>query len=404
MFDQAERGAAAATARRFCRHVLAGSSPGPLPSTPAERDEVLALLRVHRLVGLWRVEHPDGGWADLPRGGWEETVAAVIALQALRGTLTIDAAERARHALRDAGFQVLAFKGVGLIRAGVYPDTRARALGDADLLVRDGDARDALGVLKEVGFRPWVPWRQGRDAWLPACAFTDCRAPPDMEVTLDLHWRIPYGSYRSGTEGRAEELWEGADESSGLPSAEVHALLTAEHFVRHIRVVSHLMAIADLVRLLPHIREAGRLRRLAERRRSLGLLQRVLWFLKSELHVGLDPILEEAVAVPRRLGPWSARTLRLDRLLAGSERRRQGRVAGLLIEGLLRASPREALRELRDVVDPPEEWLARRAAARGRSGKHARREYYWELVRWAAGRGVSPLSPNQEFEGPTGRH
>ncbi len=404
MRNQAGRGGAATTARTFCRHVLAGTPPGALPPTPVERAEVLALLRAHRLLGLWRVEHPDGGWARLPRGGWEETVAAEVTRQALQGVLTVEAAERARHSLEAAGFQVLAFKGVGLLRSGVYPDTRARAVGDADLLVRGGDVQDAVAVLQSAGFTPWVPWRRGRDAWLPACAFTDREAPPEMDVTLDLHWRIPYGSYRSGDEKCTEELWEGADESRGLPSAEVQALLTAEHFVRHLRVVSHLVGIADLVRLLPRIREPGRLRRLADRRRSLRILQRVLWFLGSELQVRLDPTLVEAVAVPRRLRTWTARALRLERLLGVSGGRRQGRIGGLLTEGLLRASPREALRELLDVVDPPVEWLARRAAARGRSTADARREYHWELVRWAVGRGASPLSPNQEFEGPTGRH
>ena len=403
MFDDVERAGVTPAARDFCRRILKGEAPGPLPPAPAECDRLISLLHHHRLLGLWRVEHPESLDAGAPGTNVQAAVAATVTLQALRGALTLDAAERARAALLRAGFEVLVFKGVGLIRAGVYPDARARALGDADLLVRGGEPREAVEVLQDAGFEPWTPWQEGREAWLPACTLGDGQAPPEMDIAVDLHWRIPYGSLRSGDEGRGEEVWEGADRALDVPSPEVQALLTAEHFVRHLRVAPHLIAVADLVRLLPFVGDPAWLRRLAEARSSLRVLQRVLWLLEAELEVRLDPELEETLAVPRRLGPWNARSLRLEQLLVVSPGRSQGRLAGLLTESLLRGSPLEALKEVLGVVTPSDEWLLRRAGASAHGPARARLAYYRELVRWMAGRGASPLSPNQEFEGPTGR-
>jgi len=169
--------------------------------------------------------------------------------------------------------------------------------------------------------------------------------------------------------------------------------------------VPHLVGIADLVRLLPRIRDPRRLRDLAGDRRSLRLLRTVLWFVRAELGVPLDAALADVVEVPARVGALRAGLLRLDRILEVPEGRRRGRVAGLAGQALIQGSPREVALEALRVLHPPGAWLARRAEAGGAGGAMRRRlGYSWELIRWAAGRGPSPLSPNQEFEGPTGRH
>ncbi|GMV04540.1 MAG: hypothetical protein AMXMBFR53_08200 [Gemmatimonadota bacterium] len=389
-----EETSAVETAHGFCRDVLAGHPPPLLPAGATERAETVRLLGAHRLLGLWRAE--SGARAD-------EALEPLLVLQALKGALMLEAAERAGSALREAGFQVLLFKGAGLIRSGVYPDSRARAMDDADLLVRGGDPESAIRVLQGVGFAPWVAWRPGRDAWLPAFTFSDATAPAELEVTVDLHWRIPYGSLRSGDEDDAAFLWARADADLGVPSAEAHALLVAEHFVRHLRVVPHLLGIADLVRLVPRLHDAPRLRALAEERRSLRLIQSLLWFLRSELGVTLPDPLAEALAVPRSVGRLRAGVLRVDRLLDVPGGRRRARLSGLVGQALFEGSPADVARQAWRVLHPPAEWLARRAGPDGGGGLRRRLGYSWELLRWAAGRGASPLSPNQEFEGPTGR-
>ncbi len=390
------------TAHAFCRDVLAARPPGPLPGAEPARSEAVALLRAHRLLGLWRASLSDSDRGGDP-GGLEEHLDALVSLQALRGELTLEAATRARHTLRSAGFDVLLFKGAGLIQAGVYPDARARALGDADLLIRGGAAAAAVEILEGAGFRPWTNWSPGRDAWLPACSFSDVRAPGGMDVTVDLHWRIPYRSFRSGDEGDGAELWEGADLAAGHLTPEAHALLVAEHFVRHLRVVSHLVGIADMVALLPWVRDPGRLRELAQTRHSLRLLQRVLWFLRAELGVPIDGPLVEAVGVPVRVGRFTTAALSLERLLAVPQGRRQTRIPGLISHAMIGGSATDLLRELARVVYPPQEWLASRTGMAGGGALRRRLEYSRDLMRWATGRGPSPLSPNQEFEGPTGR-
>lgn len=382
----------------FCAHVLAGTAAAELPAGDAARGEALRLLRAHRLLGLWMEESGggDGG------GPWVEEARAVVAFQALQGGLTLEASDRARSVLRDAGFDVLLIKGAGLIEAGLYSGARARALGDADLLVRGGGARDAVHLLEEAGFEPWVPWAPGRPAWLPAFTLSDGRAPAGIDVTVDLHWRVPYGSYRSGGEADDSGLWEGADLAGGIPSPEVHALLVAEHFVRHLRVVPHLVGMADLVRLLPLIGDPVRLRELARARGALRLLRSLLWFVETELGVELARDVREAVGVPDGVGRARARVLRLEALLAVPEGRRQERIPGVLSQAALQGTPLDFLRELAHVAYPPSEWLDRRAGS-GSGGRVRRRlGYWWELVRWAVGRGASPLSPNQELEGPEG--
>lgn len=386
------------TASAFCREVLAGRAPSRLPDGAAERAEILGLLRRHRLLGLWTVERrgPDPGPSDAD-------VRGPVVQQAFHAGLVLEAADRAMAALRAGGLEVLSFKGVGLVRCGVYADPAARALGDADLLVRGGPAGQAVRILEAAGFEPWVPWDPGREAWLPAFSLSDATAPEGVEVTVDLHWRIPYGSYRSGAEGDGAELWADADRERGSLSPEAHALLLAEHFVRHLRVVPHLIGLADLVRLLPHVRDPARLRALAGTRRSTRPMRAVLGCVRDELGVDLDPDLARAVEVPARRSRREVRALRLGALLQPAGGRREGRIEGLVGQALLQGSPGDFLRELARVVYPPAEWLARRAGPETGGALRRRFGYWRDLIRWALGRRGSPLSPNQEFEDPAGR-
>jgi Uncharacterised nucleotidyltransferase len=392
----------------FVWEVLAGRSLPVLPRDSEARTAILHLLRLHRLLGLWYVE---SGWAeadtaDTPRDLSEELRTLQIQ-RALHTELTLEAADRAREVLDNAGVPSMLFKGAALIRGGVYPGPGARAIGDADVLIPEQDVVGAVRTLEAAGFRPWVPWEDARVGWLAAFTFTDARAPTEFEITLDLHWRIPYRSYRSGEGafgGREHEsggMWVCADLKRGLPAFEPHFLLLAEHFVRHLRVTPHLVGIGDLVRMSTGDLDAKRLLQLARARPgSLRILRTLLGFIRGELGVHLPGPLVDAISVPERVDGLRGRALDRRRLLDPPGARKEGRIAGLVTQSLAFGSPRTFFGELVDVVHPPEAWLKHRYGSLG-AGRLRRRVAHWRAVAgWLAGRGVSPLSPNQEFEDP----
>ena len=117
-----------------------------------------------------------------------------------------------------------------------------------------------------------------------------------------------------------------------------------------------------------------------------------------------DSGLADAFDVPSGVRAWSAEAIRLPRLLETDGDRFQGRVSGVLGHALRQWTPAGALGELVRVVHPPADWLAGWAGPDDRGALRNRLGYSAHLVRWATGRAPSPLSPHQEFEGPTGRH
>jgi putative nucleotidyltransferase-like protein len=397
----------------FVWDVIAGRSAPSLPADPALRKEVVDLLRLHRLLGLWYVE---SGQSRSNEGGLPHELSRALrglhVQRALHTDLTMEAADRARETLAAVGCPSLLFKGAALLRGGVYTDSGARMLGDADILIPEQDVGGAVRALESAGFRSWVPWEDGRKEWLPACTFYDGAAPAGLEITVDLHWRIPYASYRSASrEGSGEEsrrnasgsqsgLWAGADQQSGLPAPEPHFLLICEHFVRHLRVTPHLVGVADLVRLSADSLDPERLVEEARARRGLRTVRALLAFLRSELALPLESELVEAVGVPRANTGLRARALHPARLLGPPGSRKEGRVSGLLTQSLAFGGGTMLLREIADVLHPPGDWLGDRYATTP-GGPLRRRVTHWGAVGlWLLGRGVSPLSPNQEFEDP----
>ena len=94
---------------------------------------------------------------------------------------------------------------------GTYPIPGARSLDDADLLIPQSSAAAAAKVLESVGFEPWSAWDENRVGWLPACTLSDSDAPEGLSISLDLHWRTPYTSFRSDPSEGPGVLWDGAD-------------------------------------------------------------------------------------------------------------------------------------------------------------------------------------------------
>ena len=102
-------------------------------------------------------------------------------------------------ALADAGIQVCAFKGVGLL-AGLYPSVANRTIGDVDLLLHHENLADAVNILHSIGFSPHVSIPV--EEWLkhisnrihPTHGYIVLKSE-DM-VELDIHWRL--GSDEAG--------------------------------------------------------------------------------------------------------------------------------------------------------------------------------------------------------------
>jgi Uncharacterised nucleotidyltransferase len=402
-----ERMTTPSDAHAFVGEVLAGRAPLALPPDREVRDQIVSLLRLHRLLGMWYVESgcAEGGTPRLPENESME-LRARHAQRVLINELTLEAADRAREALAAVDVPALLFKGTALLRGGVYLASGARALGDADLLIPDRNVPRAIRALESAGFRPWVSWDDTRVSWLPAFTFADARAPEGLEITLDLHWRIPYGSYRSGADPERDGgrdcagLWDGADRARGLPSPEPHFLLLIDHFVRHLRVTPHIVGIGDLVRMSAGNLDPERLLSLARERRGLGVLRALLGFLRGDLGVQLPQHLVDVLSVPAKIGGLRGRVLGLDRLLAAPGNRKEGRLSGLLVQSLAFGSPRRFLAEVADVLFPPRGWLEYRYGAARGSRLSRWFTHLMAVVGWLAGRGVSPLSPNQEFEDP----
>lgn len=104
----------------------------------------------------------------------------------------IDALRRTVTVLQEQGIQVLVLKGIPLL-VSVYGDIGARFLGDTDIMIHPRDARRALILMNESGWKvhPVRPIN-------PKHFSTESLARVTKEVTLvshetievDLHWRL----------------------------------------------------------------------------------------------------------------------------------------------------------------------------------------------------------------------
>jgi hypothetical protein len=70
----------------------------------------------------------------------------------------------------------------------------------------------------------------------------------------------------------------------------------------------------------------------------------------------------------------------------------------LWFQWALSGSPSLILRDAYDVVLPPESWLNHRYPEVSTGWSRRRLHHMKTVAAWLMGRGVSPLSPNQEFE------
>lgn len=349
-------------------------------------EHAVSLLERHGLAGLAasdaRARAGRGSDPQLP-----EALLDSWRVQGLRTTLITEAGSRALASLVAAGIPVMRFKGAALLLDGTYADPGARALQDVDLLVQPTDAGAAVAALERAGWVPWSPWTPSRPRWISSLSLDERGAPGGLESTVDLHWATPYGRLRHSLPRRPDTLWDGARDA--LPAAESHFVVIAEHFLKHLRVVSHMRGIADLARLGSRLRDADLLVGHARARGSLPGLRLVLELLVRRLGADLPPAVVREVGRPGRPIPDVLDPEALARVTTPTSRGAALRGAWGLI-GTRRRSAWEVVR----VLLPPPVWLRARYPE---VPALARRSHYMaELARWAAGSGATPLSPGQE--------
>lgn len=388
--------------RQTLAWLVRGTGPAPGPDGELDADRLRTVLERHRLAGAAAVQveatRARAGVPVLPPHLLRSLEGARVAT-AVHTTILLETRDRCRALLAGAGIPSLAFKGAALLSAGVYGEPGARAMEDVDVLVAPADAARAVAVLREEGFRPWVPWDPGRLEWLPAFTLDDTRAPPGVRSPVDLHWSSRYTELRTRRRAGPDPLWEGADLEAGLPGPEAHFVLLADHLLKHLRVVRHVRGLVDLARLAPRLRDPERLARAAEARGGVHRAALVLACLVHDYGVGVDPGVLERLRVPAAPPRPLRRYLAPAALLAPGEPS-PGRLAGLRLRWAVREEG--ALRDLLQVLFPPARWLEARypGAWGGSAGRRLR--YLTAMAFWLLAGGPSPLSPNQDVGAGTG--
>lgn len=354
--------------------------------TPAEDPrEAVRLLCLHGLEGLAVARNREVGGGLLPPDLVSD-LEPIYRTQGLSSTLILETARRARAALSALRIDSMVFKGAALVADGTYPDPGARRMDDADVLVHPTDAVRAVEALLDEGFEPVTGWDPGKVDWSDAVALHDGQAPPGTVAALDLHWRTDYDRLRFG--GTAESaLWEGWDIATGLPGAEQHLVLVAEHLLKHLRFKIHVAAFGDMVRIAAVVRDWDAVDSLIERSRLARGLRALLAVLARDFDAPVPRTLSIRVS-----GPLS--DLLAPTTLIGRVRPVQGRLAGIAHRWRLLGSPTVIAADVAEAVFPPKVWLRARY---GSGGVGAWVRYLSDVGRWAVYRGRSPASPNQEL-------
>lgn len=180
--------------------------------------------------------------------GWAARAERQLYGTLLRNTALADDLRAASEALREAGIESLAVKGVVLAEA-VYGNLALRPAADIDVLVRRADLQGARAVLHSLGF--WHRSEPLGDEW--AHGHHDepyFRRTAHREVCLELHWALwPSDRFRSdaGVWERARPVELGGSTLRTL-SREDTLLHLAIHRTRSPLRLRSLCDVAELLR------------------------------------------------------------------------------------------------------------------------------------------------------------
>jgi len=140
-----------------------------------------------------------------------------------RNRLSLAAGLEALGILRGSGIEALALKGLGLI-ATAYPEPALRPMHDVDILVREGDFRQAATALFGSGMRPLRGTEQ--DFYRRARVFHAMAVTGPREVEVDLHRFMLEECCRQGLD---DEAW--TRKRVGAVNGQEVATLSAEDLI-----------------------------------------------------------------------------------------------------------------------------------------------------------------------------
>lgn len=162
---------------------------------------------------------PDGALNRL-RATYYHTAAANMRLYEQLGPLL--------RALGAAGIPVIVLKGAYLA-ANVYRNIALRPMGDIDLLVPAGMAREAWRVLKELGYRLIYP---ATETLIPSFGKDFVCQKPGGFAPVEVHWKIKLAEETDDMDG--DELWKNAQVTCIAEIGVDTATLSVEDFLLHL--------------------------------------------------------------------------------------------------------------------------------------------------------------------------
>lgn len=332
-----------------------------LPPGPVPWEEALRRAREHGVSGACAAA---GERPEVPLAFLEEC-RRDVQRTTLHNRILLQEAERVSVVLRKAGIEHLFLKGIALLASGAA-DPGIRPTSDIDLLVRPGDAEDAMEILHGAGLAPTVPevrrvLRERSEApWVSTGAW-----PPGLAPQLDLHVAIPYARIHPAV-GRTAPveswLWDGAGAATvGIPApaAPEHLVLLVLHAAMHLPLEFRGKWLLDLARVAGDERMAwDDVAALLERSGARG----VGWMLLSEARDALGaPVPAPFLAGlrPAAVARASRRIVSLERLLALG-RAFPSVAAGRLWRAAVDDEPASQLRGAVRAWVPTDEWLRAR--------------------------------------------
>ena len=235
---------------------------------------------------------------------WRTATAEATAISWGLNERLLAEAEPVITAWLEAGIKVLCFKGLGLL-GDVHPKQHLRTIGDADVLIRPERIRDALAIMRRLGWRArpslTLQYRLGLGM---------ANMGNGTGASIDLH-RHP-ARMMPEPFGRAPAAWDDPEPlpaahplaGSGLrrPSPVEHALILATHIARPENAsVTH--AVADLHLMfcrIPQLQSEDAGRRLTAAAQREHVAQRIGHVLRT-LHRLLEtPIPDTALIMQSR--------------------------------------------------------------------------------------------------------
>lgn len=200
---------------------------------PVDWDALAELAALHGVVGLVRRNLTALGAGDVvPAAAWQRMQQAAAQV-AFNGMLHVRRLAEVMGALRSAGIEPVALKGVALADL-LYDDPALRPSTDLDVLIRPEELAGALAALSRLGAQ--TPSQAEIDFQRRYSYDLGCLLPPvaGKATLLELHWQLaPRGLFNLNL-----ERWRQRAETFSLEAGSVLRFAPEEqllHLALHMR-------------------------------------------------------------------------------------------------------------------------------------------------------------------------